>query len=121
MLCVFTLYANTTGEADLLSLMKVLQSSPELHAKWRNVGQELGLSQEMLNSVEEDNPSMNLERRFSDMLKLWLQNKYSVISHGLPSRKKLEVAIEASCGGGNVELAKKIARGEYNYEHTVTK
>ena len=74
------------------------------------VGRSLMLKTADLKLVQETYPNeSDTEQALSDILELWLQQKYNVERFGPPTWRMLVEAVDRKAGGNNHDLAKEIA------------
>ena len=92
-----------TDEDDLRDIIRELT---DVAASWRNIGTQLGIPHNRLEAIQGDKPLDCLRQ----MLATWLQKNYSVERFGEPTWVRLVEAVDNPAGGGNHDLAMKIAR-----------
>ena len=86
----------------------VKEETMTLAAKFRSMGEVLGLQASELDKIRKNCPN-DCEEAFSRVIDTWLKQSYDTIRHGRPSWKKLVEAVASGTGGKNPALAQKIA------------
>ena len=77
-----------------------------LSYKWKSIATCLGLSPDTINTIEADCGDSG--SCLHKVLDLWLKKDYDYNLHGVPSWRKLAIAVKE--GGGYAALAEEIAR-----------
>ena len=93
-------------------MFDVLEAVLPIKSVYFALGQSLRLRAADLDSIQEkysNKSDASLRRALSDVLGLWLQQKYKVERFGRPTWRMLVEAVDREGGGNNHELAKKIA------------
>jgi len=80
----------------------------DVAVRWKDIGINLGIRIEKLEAIEAEvsGPMDRLTR----ILTIWLKWDYNYTKHGKASWRKLVEVVAQSSGGGNLNLAMKIAR-----------
>ena len=86
----------------------VKEETMSLAAKFRSMGEVLGLQASELDKISKNCPN-DCEDAFSRVIDTWLKQLYDTSRHGHPSWKKLVEAVTSRTGGKNPALAQKIA------------
>lgn len=86
----------------------VKQETMTLAAKFRSMGEVLGLLASELDIISKNCPN-DCEEAFSQVIDTWLKQSHDTSGHGHPSWKKLVEAVASRTGGKNPALAQKIA------------
>jgi hypothetical protein len=94
-----------TGEDDCFD---VFTSVSTLCAKWYDFCLALGLPPSLLLSIKKDHTG-DSTGCLREGLSSWLQQRYNIDKHGLPSWRRLVEAVDHPAGGHNHALALKIA------------
>ena len=94
------------AEDDLIDIKEEILV---IKADYYALGQALRLSVGDLRAVQHDNPR-NADQALTNVLYLWLCQKYRVEKFGEPTWKMLVEAVDHPAGGNNHALAKKIAK-----------
>ena len=102
------MYINTFTYAGEESAADVKREAISLTARYRAVGEVLGLPAADLDQISKHCPC-DCEKAFSQVINSWLKQLYDVSRHGHPSWRKLVYAIASEAGGKNPALAMKIA------------
>ena len=68
----------------------------------------LGLPPQELDKIRKENPQ-DMDQALTEVLLVWLRQRYSVGKHGPPTWRKLVEAVDNRVGGNNHALAKTIA------------
>ena len=77
-------------------------------ARFNHFGRALGLNASDITEIQQTFPH-NRQDGLEQVINLWLQQNYNFDKYGVPSWRKLVVAVESQSGGKNRALAKKIA------------
>ena len=94
----------TTGDNDLPDIFREVT---EVAASWRNIGIQLGIPDSQLGTIQlQGNNPLDCLRQ---TLATWLRRNYNVDRFGKPTWVKLVKAVDDPAGGGNHDLAMKIA------------
>ena len=106
------------GEDDFQSVHDAVGT---LAGVWWPFGAALGLSPSSLREIDQADRGIPAQCLFNAIDK-WLRQDYNE-KHGLPSWRRLVIAVESNTGGQNAALAKKIAQshriGEYHITHII--
>ena len=100
-------------------LPDIIRELTEVAARWKDIGILLGIPANQLETLQLQvgRPQDYLR----EMLTIWLRKNYNLTKFGEPTWSKLVDAIRDSAGGGNSDLAMKIAkRHEGKMYRTVT-
>lgn len=96
-----------TDEDDLVD---VLEEILAIKSKYFSLGQSLRLKTSDLKDIYQNYSSdTGADLALTDVLVLWLQQKYNVRRFGPPTWRMLVEAVHRKAGGNNYELAKQIA------------
>ena len=74
-------------------------------SRWRDIGLVLGISDSILQTIE---TNKDVRVCLTNMLRLWLHQKYNVRKYGEPSWQSLKRAVKSPAGGDSPGLADKI-------------
>ena len=102
-ICSTSSVITCVGKENATDIKKEIKS---LAAKFRSMGEELGLQASELDIISKNCPN-DCEEAFSRVIDTWLKQLYDTSRHGHPSWKKLVEAV--ATGGKNPALAQKIA------------
>ena len=75
-------------------------------ARWKNIGQVLGISDSKLQTIETNKSPV--EDYLTEILRVWLNKAYNVEKYGEPSWQILIKAVKNPSGGDNPAHADKI-------------
>lgn len=88
---------------------KVSTEVMKLQASYYLLGIELGLPSENVDAIQSEF-HQNVSHAFNKVVLAWLEHRYQVEKHGLPTWRRLVEAVDGLTGGNNSILAKKIAQ-----------
>ena len=97
----------TTDQND--DLFDVQSELVLVTAKWRSIGTALRLKSGVLDSIQAVSGS-NPPACLASMVTEWLRRNYNVKRFGEPTWQRLVEAVSHPAGGGNMALARDIAR-----------
>ena len=84
-------------------------------AAWKATAIYLGIPDDILKSLENDEGDVHTPGAVSGMVETWLKWNYSYKRFGKPSWKKLVEAIGAGAGGNSPKIARRIAHEHRKY------
>ena len=88
-------------------LSEILQRLSPVDIRWREIGVQLGLRQDVLDRIAHENHDLMI--CLSKMVSEWLlKRNYNIEKFGEPSWRKLAEAVGNAAGGRNPELARQI-------------
>ena len=90
------------NEEELATLLRAMEQ------RWQSFSRKLGLSIETINGI--DHTCSTEGDCLKNALAVWLSGDYNQHVYGPPTLRSLCAAIANSQGGGNKELAKRIAQ-----------
>ena len=93
---------------DEENAIDVKEKTVTLAAKFRSMGEVLGLPASELDKISQNYPH-DCDEAYSRVIDTWLKQSYDTTRHGYPSWKKLAEAVASGAGGKNPALAWKIA------------
>ena len=103
--CVCHNVSIISGINDLFDVTSELE---DVAVNWRGIGLALGLHNPDLRKIATE--GKDVIDCLRDMLELWLNKSYDVITFGEPSWQMLENAVRARAGGNNPAVADQIHR-----------
>ena len=105
---VFLIIVAILHYLDIRNLLEVIRELREFNkAKWKDVGRELGLGEEDLDTIGDKNKAQGNKECMVEMLKHWLKRNYDTDKYGLPTWNSLADAVEKS---GDSALADTIRK-----------